>query len=88
MEHLLIPHRVNEESVTVEAVMAHMKANSQNAKHLVSHVLKELAKDEHKSVVAAEHIAGSSRWAACTAPAGKKPEAVERLEWLLPGYFA
>lgn len=74
--------------MTVETVMGNMHANSSNAKHLVAAVLEELAKEEHQDLVNAKHLAGSSKFACCTAPAGRGAETSKKLEWMLPGYFA
>lgn len=68
--------------------MGNMHANGANAKRLVAAVLEELAKEEHQDLVNALHLAGSSRFACCTAPAGRGEETMKKLEWLLPGHFA
>lgn len=67
--------------------MGNMHANSVNAKRLVAAVLEELAKEEYQNLVNAKHLAGSSKFACCTAPAGRGEETLKKLEWLLPGYF-
>jgi 5'-methylthioadenosine phosphorylase len=74
--------------VTVETVMGNMHANSANAKKLASVVLQELAKEEHSDLINAKHLEGTSKWACCTAPAGRGAETMKKLEWLLPGYFS
>lgn len=68
--------------------MGNMHANGANAKRLVAAVLEELAKEEHQDLVNALHLKGSSKFACCTAPAGRGEETSKKLEWLLPGYFA
>lgn len=65
-----------------------MHANGANARLLVAAVLEELAKEEHQDIVNAKHIENLSKFACCTTPAGRGAEAVKKLEWLLPGYFA
>jgi 5'-methylthioadenosine phosphorylase len=79
-------HATNE-SVTVEMVMGHMKANSLNARLFVGAVLDELSKVQHEDLVNANHLAGQSKFCVSTAPAGIAPEALERMEWLFPGSY-
>jgi len=77
------------EDVTVEMVMGNMKSNSENARRFVGAVLDELTKEEHASLVLAKHLEGQTKFSgSITAPAGRKEEAVKKLEWLFPGYFA
>ncbi|KAA8912896.1 S-methyl-5'-thioadenosine phosphorylase [Sphaerosporella brunnea] len=80
--------KTDEPPVDVATVVANMRSNGENAKHLMSAVLNELAREEHEDLVEAKHLEGSSKWANCTKPAGLKKEAIERINWLLPGYFA
>ncbi|KAG0640799.1 S-methyl-5'-thioadenosine phosphorylase [Tuber brumale] len=80
--------KTNEAAVTVETVMGNMHANGANAKHLAAAILKELAKEEHQDLVGAKHLEGLSKWACCTAPAGRKAEVVKKMEFMLPGYFS
>lgn len=86
--NLLLIIEVGEEAVTVETVMGNMHANGANAKRLVAAVLQELVKEEHQDLVNAKHVEGSSKFACCTAPAGRGAETVKKLEWLMPGYFS
>ncbi len=80
-------HSTNE-SVTVEMVMGHMKANAGNARRLVGAVLDELSKEEYEGLVLARHLEGMTRGAAgMTGVQGRKKDAVDRLRWLFPGYF-
>lgn len=75
-------------SVTVELVMASMRANAGNARRLVAAVLDELSRDEHVDVVLARHLQGQSKMASgITAPSGRNDEAVRKLRWLFPDYF-
>lgn len=80
-------HDTNE-AVHVEMVMAHMKANSLNARRFVGAVLDELSKVEHEQLVSANHLAGQSKFCMCTVPAGISSQALERMEWLFPGSFS
>ncbi|KAI9666160.1 MAG: S-methyl-5-thioadenosine phosphorylase [Bathelium mastoideum] len=80
--------RSTEESVTVEMVMGNMKANSENARRFVGAVLDELSKEEHAELVQAKHLEGMMKGAgSITAPAGRSKQALEKLNWLYPGYF-
>ena len=79
-------HATNE-SVTVEMVMGHMKANSLNARHFVGAVIDELTKVEYEHLVNAKHLAGQSKLCVSTAPTAISPEAVERMAWLFPGSY-
>lgn len=80
-------HATNE-TVTVEMVMGHMKANATNARRFVGAVLDELSKAEYKDLILARHLEGQSKFAAgITAVPGRMAEAVKKLDWLFPGYF-
>lgn len=77
-----------DEDVSVEMVMGHMKANSENANRFLAKVLDELCKKENEDVVLAKSIEGSVKFAGgITKPEGRSKEAVDRMEWLLPGHF-
>lgn len=78
-------HDTNE-SVTVEMVMGHMKANSVNARRFVGAVLDELSKEEHADLVSAKHYEGHRRFGVSTAPAGVGEEAKKRLRFLFPDH--
>ena len=78
-------HDTNE-SVTVEMVMEHMKANSVNARRFVGAVLDELSREEHGDLVAAKHYEGQRRFGVSTGPAGVGEGAKERLKFLFPEY--
>ena len=76
------------EDVNVEMVMAHMKANAENARRFVGAVLDELSKEEHDELVAAKHYEGSMKFAGGMTPkAGRNPEIQKKMDWLFPGYF-
>jgi 5'-methylthioadenosine phosphorylase len=77
----------SEEDVTVQIVMGNMKANAVNARHFAAAVLNELSKEEHEQQILAKHLEGSSKMGVSTSAEGRKPEAVEKLNWLFPGYF-
>jgi 5'-methylthioadenosine phosphorylase len=76
------------EDVNVEMVMAHMKANAENARRFVGAVLNELTKAEHEQLVLAKHMEGQMRFAgAMTKKEARGQEAEKKLQWLFPGYF-
>ena len=79
-------HETNE-TVTVEMVMGHMKANSLNARRFVGAVLDELSKEEHKDLVSAKHLEGNVKFGISTASAGRSQAALKKMQWLFPGYF-
>ncbi len=78
------------EDVDVAMVMKYMAANSQNAKHLVAAVLDELCKLDNSDMVLAKHWEGSAQGAVkfMTKPEGRDPEAMKRVEYLFPGFWA
>lgn len=74
--------------VTVEMVMGNMRANAENARRFVGAVLDELIKEEHAGLVEGRHLEGSMRLAgSITAPAGRTASALNKMNWLFPGYF-
>lgn len=73
--------------VSVEMVMGHMRANAVNARRFIGSVLDELSKEEHIDLVAAKHLEGGRKFGISTHAGGKKKEALEKMEWLFPGYF-
>ena len=76
------------ESVSVEMVMGHMRANAGNARALVARVLDELCKEERRELVGGKRWEGMTRAAAVsTSEEGRGAEARERLEWLFGGRF-
>ncbi|KAG0217201.1 CorA metal ion transporter [Mortierella sp. NVP41] len=77
----------HEVAVTVEAVVANLKANSNNAQRLLAAILPGLEKVV-ESGLALEGLKGSMRFACMTAPEKRSAEAVKKLEFLLPGYYA
>ncbi|KAJ3048564.1 hypothetical protein HK097_010429 [Rhizophlyctis rosea] len=78
----------HEEAVTVEAVIANLGANGDNAKRLVEAVIPALAKAlEEGSLKSVEALKGSNRFAVITSKEKRNPEQVNKLEYILPGYF-
>lgn len=79
------------EDVDVAMVMKYMSANSVNAKRLVGAVLDELVtkEEEHQGLVLAKHWEGASAGAVkfMTKPEGRDAEAMERVEYLFPGFW-
>ncbi|KAJ4393703.1 S-methyl-5-thioadenosine phosphorylase [Gnomoniopsis smithogilvyi] len=80
------------EDVDVAMVMKYMSANSINAKRLVGAVLDQLItkeKVEHADLVLAKHWEGQSQGAVkfMTKPEGRDPKAMERVEYLFPGFW-
>ncbi|KAF2870105.1 nucleoside phosphorylase domain-containing protein [Massariosphaeria phaeospora] len=75
------------EDVNVAMVMAHMKANSENARRFVGAVLDELSKEEHEQQVLAKHLEGQMKFSTSTYKEGRGKAAMEKLNWLFPGYF-
>lgn len=69
-----------EEPVTVEMVIANLNANSSNAKRLLTAVIPHLEGLENP-------WKGSMKNGVITAPEKRSKEALEKLHWLLPGYF-
>ena len=74
--------------VSVEMVMGHMRANAVNARRFIGAVLDELSKEEHNDLVAARHLEGGRKFGVSTHQDGKSKEALEKMEWLFPGYFS
>ncbi|TPX64381.1 hypothetical protein SpCBS45565_g05935 [Spizellomyces sp. 'palustris'] len=77
-----------EEAVSVEAVIANLGANSDNAKKLLLAVIpavtKALDAGELKSVAA---LQGANKYAVITSKEKRNAEQVKKLDYLLPGYF-
>lgn len=67
--------------------MGHMKANAGNARRFVGAVLNELSKEDHGTLVKAEHLKGTSKYGVSTAREGMSKEALEKMTWLFPGDF-
>ncbi|KAF9211953.1 hypothetical protein CPC16_005585 [Podila verticillata] len=76
----------HEVAVTVEAVVANLKANTSNAQRLLAAILPGLEKVV-ESGEALEGLKGSMRFACMTAPEKRSKEAVQKVEFILPGYY-
>jgi len=79
--------RENAPPVNVPEVIGHMRANAENAQHLVGRLLEELAKEEYKALVEGEELKGGTKYSITTSAAGYGAEAVGRLRFLFPEYF-
>jgi len=79
----------NTADVDVAMVMAHMEANSANAKRLVGSVLDELSKDEHVELVKGTHWVGQTTGMLqfMTKKEGRGAEGIKNVEYLFPGTF-
>jgi 5'-methylthioadenosine phosphorylase len=76
------------ETVSVEMVMGHMAANSQNARRVVSAILDVLGGEDYRTIREGKTWEGQSRLASgMTKDIGRKYDAVDKLRWLFPGYF-
>lgn len=77
------------ETVDVAMVMKYMEANGQNARRLVGAVLDELAREDNSDLVLARHWEGSATGAVkfITKPEGRGKEAMERVDYLFPGFW-
>jgi 5'-methylthioadenosine phosphorylase len=76
----------HEVAVTVEAVVANLHANTANAQRLLTAILPGLEKVVEDGS-ALEGLTGSMRFACMTAPEKRSKAAVEKLEYILPGYY-
>ncbi|KAF9408610.1 S-methyl-5-thioadenosine phosphorylase [Podila epigama] len=76
----------HEVAVTVEAVVANLKANSNNAQRLLAAILPGIQKLIEDGTLR-QGLEGSMRFACMTGPEKRSKEAVQKLEFLLPGYF-
>lgn len=79
--------KTDEPPVGVASVISTMHRNAEIAERLTVAVVRELSDPAHRPVVHAEHLAGSTKAAICTATLGLKPAAVERIHFLFPGFF-
>jgi len=74
------------EAVSVEAVIANLESNTNNAKRLLLAVIPELEKALYEGALA-KSIKGSMRFSCITGAAKRNPEIVKKLEYILPGYY-
>jgi len=82
-------HSTNE-TVSVEMVMGHMRANVENAKSVVVALLDALGSEDEeiKSIALGRQWEGQSRWAAgMTKVEARNRETVGKLAWLFPEHF-
>ncbi|KAJ3079365.1 hypothetical protein HK102_003833 [Quaeritorhiza haematococci] len=78
----------NHEDVTVEYVISNLHKNSENAKKLLLAVIPAVdAAINEGRLKSLEGLVGSMKSASITAEERRKPEAVKRLDYILPGYF-
>jgi 5'-methylthioadenosine phosphorylase len=75
------------ESVNVAMVMGNMKANAVNARRFIGAVLDELSKEEHADLVAAGHLNETVKYTSSTHKDGMRYEAINKMEYLFPGYL-
>lgn len=68
-------------------VMGHMRANAVNARRFIAAVLDELSKEEHADLVQAKHLEGGRKFGISTYPDGRSQTSLEKLNWLLEGYY-
>ncbi|KAK9478258.1 nucleoside phosphorylase domain-containing protein, partial [Lipomyces japonicus] len=78
--------REGEEAVTVEIVVGHLKANAQNAHNFTVAILEHL-EDEIKSGKVGNSLEGSMRYAVSTSPSAISRSSLEKLHFILPGYW-
>ncbi|KAI7872817.1 nucleoside phosphorylase domain-containing protein [Spinellus fusiger] len=78
--------RIDEESVTVETVMQNMVNNGANAKRLLTAVLPDLDKAVRENTLK-PCFKGTMKFAGMTAKEKRNPETVEKLNYILPGYY-
>lgn len=74
----------DEAAVTVETVVANLKANTDNAHRLITKVLETL---ETRADSLAASLQGTMRFACVTPPNARSKAAVEKLNYILPGYY-
>lgn len=78
--------REDEEPVTVETVVGHLKSNSANL-HIVAEKLIEILEKEISLGNVGNDLTGSMKFAVSTSPAGVKKELLEKMHFLFPGYW-
>lgn len=78
--------RENEEVVTVETVMQNMGNNGKNAKNLLHAILPDLEKAVAEDSLEPK-LKGSMQFSGMTAKEKRNPKTVQKLEFILPGYF-
>ncbi|KAK9457201.1 nucleoside phosphorylase domain-containing protein [Dipodascopsis uninucleata] len=78
--------REGEEAVTVETVVSHLKANSENAHNFTEAIL-DVLEEEIKSGAVGKSLEGSMRYAISTAPQAVSRNMLEKMHFLLPNYW-
>jgi len=79
--------KADETPVTVEVVMANISANSENAKRLVSAVIPAIEDALEKGTLKCIDKLKGTMNACITSPEKRDPMAIQKLSFLLPGYF-
>jgi 5'-methylthioadenosine phosphorylase len=74
------------EAVSVEAVVANLESNSNNAKRLLLAIIPELEKALYEGALT-KSIKGSMKFACVTESKKRNPEIVRKLDYILPGYY-
>jgi 5'-methylthioadenosine phosphorylase len=77
----------NEEPVTVETVVGNLKANSANALKVASELVDIVSAEFEKNNGFCESLKGSMKFSVSTSPHGVKKELLEKMHYLLPGYW-
>lgn len=78
----------SEEPVTVETVVGNLKANGANAAKVAAELIKIVTHDlENNTSKIGEDLAGSMKYSVSTSPHGVKKELLEKMHFLLPGYW-
>ncbi|KAK9461084.1 nucleoside phosphorylase domain-containing protein [Lipomyces oligophaga] len=78
--------REGEEAVTVETVVSHLKANSENAHNFTAAILDHLEPEILAGKVGTD-LEGSMRFAVSTSPTQISRSMLEKMHFLLPGYW-
>ncbi|KAK9325858.1 nucleoside phosphorylase domain-containing protein [Lipomyces orientalis] len=79
--------REGEEAVTVETVVGHLKANSQNAHNFTEAIL-EYLEEEITAGTVGRSLEGSMKYSVSTAPSQISRPMLEKMHFLLPGYWS
>ncbi|KAJ8099255.1 nucleoside phosphorylase domain-containing protein [Lipomyces tetrasporus] len=79
--------REGEEAVTVETVVGHLKANSQNAHNFTEAILEHL-EEEITAGTVGRSLEGSMKYSVSTAPSQISRPMLEKMHFLLPGYWS
>lgn len=78
----------SEEPVTVETVVGNLKSNGANAAKLAAHLIAVISKDLKEGTSGiGEDLVGTMKYSVSTSPHGVKKELLEKMHFLLPGYW-